>query len=275
MIEQAAEESRKSGQGDIVEFEVKLKDISHVKVKNFMEKTSPVHVVSLTTEDANKGDVQYFLEFDSPEVRDDWGNGLRSVHHAHQWMNRKNDSKKSDERKYHMIKAVNLLLPLDGQIVSMEIESAAGKKDKLVIEDNPAKYDSATCKQKTEDFIQNNFIVPAEGASLYRFIRSLVSRLLMERETNTILAEIDKHRFNKICEAKFGTATKANMNEVRNLLHEAEEALRNLSDALPARIGKHGPASQLLIDIMLRSIEKTKIYNRMAFAVNFGESVEF
>lgn len=250
-----------------------LSHVADVKVKNFVEKLVNVYVVSITCDlaDGSGGSnpVQYFLEFDSAEKRDDWGNGLRSLYHAHQWVNKRTEAK-SDLRKLHLIKAINLQLPRPGCILSMEIETAAGRKAPLDVEDKKDKYSSEKCKELTQDFVMQNFIVPAEGASLYRFIRSVISRMLMERETNTIISEIDTQRFNKILE----NHRSAEHAEVRKVLRVAEAQLRELAGAVPDRIGRHGPASQLLVDILLRSIEKTKIYNRMAFAVNYGQSGE-
>jgi len=243
---------------------IALSRVADVKVKNFVEKLINVYVVSITCDE-----VQYFLEFDSQEKRDDWGNGLRSLYHAHQWVNKRTEAK-SDLRKLHLIKAITLQLPRPGCILSMEIETAAGRKAPLDVEDKKDKYSSDKCKELTQDFVMQNFIVPAEGASLYRFIRSVISRMLMERETNTIISEIDTQRFNKILE----NHRSAEHGEVRKLLRLAEAQLRELAGAVPDRIGRHGPASQLLVDILLRSIEKTKIYNRMAFAVNYGQSGE-
>merc|ERR1719326_2602571 len=173
-----------------------------VKVKNFVEKLDNIYVVSITESKADEGSVQHFLEYDAADKRDDWGNGLRSLHHAHQWMNQRNQTKE-DKHKLHLIKTINLLLPREGMILSMEIETAGGTKDTLDIVDSKEKgYGSQYCKEKTEDFIKKNWIVPAEGASLYRFIRSVISRILMERETNTIITEIDTYRFNKVMEGR-------------------------------------------------------------------------
>jgi hypothetical protein len=250
-------------------FCIKLADITDVKVKNFTEKLYNVWVVAITCDE-----VQHFLEFETAEKRDDWGNGLRSLHHAHQWMSKRSESK-ADNKKLHLIKAINLQLPREGCLLSMEIETAVGKEN-LDILDKKEAYSSAACKEKTHDFILHNFIVPAEGASLYRFIRSVISRILMERETNTILGEIDSFRFNKVVEGRRVTAADGtqNVSEVRGLLHDAEAKLRDLALSVSDRIGRHGPSSQLLVDILLRSIEKTKIYNRMAFAVNYGSTGE-
>lgn len=251
---------------------IRLCDITSVKVKNFVEKLINVYVVSVTCED-----VQYFLEFETQEKRDDWGNGLRSLHHSHQWANKRTEAK-TDARKLHLIKAINLKLPAPGCIISMEIETAGGRKADLDIPDAKERFNSSACKELTHDFVLQNYIVPAEGASLYRFIRSVLSRLLMERETNVILGELDSFRYNKVTEGcahrPGGKDQTSNASEVRMLLHTAEERLRDLAGAVPERIGRHGPSSQLLVDILLRSIEKTKIYNKMAFAVNYGNSGE-
>lgn len=252
---------------------LKLADMTSVKVKNFVEKLVNVYVVSICC-----GDVQHFLEFDTIEKRDDWGNGLRSLHHAYQWAHKRTEAK-TDERKLHLIKTINLQLPRAGCIISMDIETAGGRKAELDVLDNKDKYSSESCKELTHDFVLQNFVVPAEGASLYRFIRSVLSRLLMERETNLILGEMDSCRYNKVTEGlavqTTGAAGKSSTaSQVRMALHTAEEKLRDLALCIAERIGKHGPSAQLLVDILLRSIEKTKIYNRMAFAVNFGKSGE-
>jgi len=250
---------------------LRLGDITDVKVKNFVEKMVNVFVVSISC-----GNVQHFLEFETADKRDDWGNGLRSLHHAHQWANKRTEAK-TDSRKLHLIKTIQLELPRPGCIISMNIETAGGRKAELDVADREDKYDSAQCKELTHDFILQNFIVPAEGASLYRFIRSVLSRLLMERETNAILGEIEAFRYNKVTEAP-GHHGAVPASQIRMLLHTADEKLRDLAGVVPDRIGRHGPSSQLLVDILLRTIEKTKIYNRMAFAVNFGqqgEDVEF
>lgn len=259
-------------------FAIKLEMITEVKVKNFVEKMTNVYIVAVTCEEEQEQGtlkVQHFLEFESLEKRDDWGNGLRSLHHSFQWLNKRTETK-ADSKRLHMIKAINLQLPKAGCLVSMEIETAAGKKAELHVADDKKDYSSDACKELTSDFILQNFIIPGEGASLYRFIRSVISRLLMERETTVILGEIDASRFNKVLEARnLATSSKANSanaSEVKNALHVVEGTLRDLAGAVPDRIGKHGPSSQLLVDILLRSIEKTKIYNKMAFTINYGDS---
>jgi len=246
---------------------LKLRDMTDVKVKNFVEKLVNVYVVSVCC-----GDVQHFLEFETVEKRDDWGNGLRSLHHAYQWAHKRTEAK-TDEQKLHLIKTINLQLPRPGCIISMDVETAGGRKAELDVLDKKDKYSSDACKELTHDFVLQNFVVPAEGASLYRFIRSVLSRLLMERETNIILGEMDSYRYNKVTEG-LAAEKGANGSQVRMQLHTAQESLRDLAEHVTERIGKHGPSSQLLVDILLRSIEKTKIYNRMAFAVNFGKSGE-
>lgn len=249
---------------------IKIADITDVKVKNFTEKLTQIFVVSLTAHG-----IQYFMEFETIDKRDDWGNGLRSLHHAHQWAQKPVESEKNT-RKLHLIKQIILQKPRylerygSNSIVSMDIELASG--DKVSLDIPETRYDSDNCKEITNDCVFQNNIIPAEGASLYRFVRSVISRMLMERETNNIIVEIDKQRYAEVMRGH--TVSAANASTIRGLLHTADDELRHLAGAVPGRIGKHGPSSQLLVDILLRSIEKTKIYNKMAFTCNYGVGEE-
>lgn len=259
------------------ELTITISEIIEVKPKNFVEKLIQVWVLSITcTAKETDGEaVQHFLEFEHIEKRDDWGNGLRSLHHAHTWANKPMDTRK-DLRKLHLIKKITLVKPRQvgrlncNSIVSMDIE--LGNGDTVPLDIPEKKFDSETCKEITNDCVFQNSIVPAEGASMYRYVRSVISRVQMEKETNAIISEIDTQKYAEV--TKGHQISLANASTIRTLLHTAESNLKELAKNVPGRIGKHGPSSQLIVDILLRSIEKTQVYNKFAYTCNFNADLD-
>jgi len=127
-----------------------------------------------------------------------------------------------------------------------------------------AKTDSASCKELVSDFVMQNFIVPAESASLYRLVRSLLSRVNIEKQADGLIKEIDLLRYPRLIE---GCTTPT---EVRNLISDADKKLHHLREEVQKRIGAHGPAAEMICMILERNIEKTRHHNRMAFATRYG-----
>jgi hypothetical protein len=175
-------------------------------------------------------------------------------------------NKEENGRKLQLVKHIALGMPdkTPGkeEMVKLTLKLPDGKQADLVIYEK--KYDSATCKEIVSDFVMHNYIIPAEAASIYRYVRSIISRLVMERETTAISNEMAALRYPKVIEKC------ANPTDVRSIIGGADKALAELGATLASRLGSHGPGAEVIQSICKRNIEKSRHHNRMCFATHYG-----
>jgi hypothetical protein len=263
---------------------IPLEEIVDIKAYDYAEKKKNmfgIMVIRSCLETQNEPTLfeQVLLLFDGIDERDTWHDGLKSLLSSKHWP----EAEPASKAKLRLIKKVVEVTPEENQVISCEItlaESALGKEEALMFSVPKAayekerkeirqrgkegiearaqekkKYRSDLCKELVQDFVLQNFVIPAEGVSLYRYIRSLINRLSMEQETIAITKEIDNLRWNPAEHVQMVMLQK------RHKLDDDEKKLTDLRNSLRDRIGTHGPAASLVIRVLERSIDKTKSFN--------------
>jgi len=266
---------------------IPLDEICDAKAREYTEKLQNVNGIlvvrsSPATQKEPTLSEQVLFLFENPDERENWYDGLKSMLSATQWS-------APDDPKLHklrLIKKVAEHIPREDELIRCEVtigESAVGKETAIMLrvpkaayqneqaewreqrrkgeiekrsQDKKKTYRSDLCKELVQDFVLQNFIFPAEGVSLYRYIRSLINRLTMEQETAAITEEMDKLRWN--------SAEYVNMHvtQKKAKMDDDEMKINILRKSLRERIGTHGPAAPLIIRVLERSIDKTKHYNQ-------------
>merc|ERR1712187_597001 len=94
-------------------------------------------------------------------------------------------------------------------------------------------------------------ILPSEGTSLYRLVRSVVQRVQVEKETREIVEEISQQHLDALVKQQ-GPGTAVNR---KRLVEEADARLTKLANDIPHRIGEQGTGAQIVSKILLRNVE--------------------
>lgn len=139
------------------------------------------------------------------------------------------------------------------------------KQEPVTIEVPEGRTGSEDCRRIVRAFIAEHQVLPSESKSLYRFLRSVTQRALMQRETTAVIAEIDAQRLGAEVGAA-GTSRSA---------FAAELGLKRLAAEIPERLGQNGVCAGLVAQILSRNIEKTRLINKLAANVQtaaFAES---
>jgi len=270
-------------------------EIYDVKARDYTERLTNFFTIQVIRENQKlkqepMGFEQVMFIFESVDDRDTWKDGLTSLISHQKW----NRYVPKPPTKLRFIKNIEELQPTPKDFIRFRVTVGEYEpvdftvpKDAILTEEAEKKkataelrraaqrkpvetFGSNICKELVDDFVLANYIVPAEGVSLYRYVRALVSRLMMEYETIAITDEINQLRWDAKEVAKSHTA------DIRVKVDADDKKLRDLGRSLRDRIGRHGPAAPLVIKILQRSIDKTLHFNRNhchAMLGNIGEAI--
>jgi len=114
--------------------------------------------------------------------------------------------------------------------------------------------------EKVVNFVEDNFILQTETMSLFRYMRTVVQRALMEKEVATMISDINSQSLRKLMENR-GKLEPGVLGD--DELHAAaEKRLDVLLAQLPERIGQSSGAP-VVTQVLRRNIEKMKLMNGM------------
>lgn len=236
------------------------------------------HVLSI--EHKHEREVRHaFLQFNSLQDRNMWYQGLKAVHEWQKSLGlddttaQVEDVPRDKKSKHATISNVTLEPPDPPAIVKLRFSlvSDDGREIDRFLEIKPEDASSEQCKKLCTAFMQLHNVLPTEGSSLYRLVRSIVIRVLMEQESEKISQEIKAQRFENILDGR-------NLWEFSEMvdMHKAKERsdarLRELSESLKVRLGQHGAGSEILEQIFRKSIEKLIVMNELALKVAVAET---
>lgn len=206
--------------------------------------------------------VHHSFQFNGDLIRDTWDHGLRSLLHKERgFMPDPEQDRDEDEEEtdYVRINKIALKRPDDsrGVLVNIALSLTTNKEEYLEIPQDHAS--PADCKRITQEFVEKVKISPTHTTSLYRFVRSVTSRSLLEYEALRIIAEIDRCNIEHILQEPENVDK--NVDEKRVLKDQAETNLDKLMQNIPHRLGHAGPAAKLVRDMLMRNVEKLKLIN--------------
>lgn len=238
--------------------------IANVKVKTLYDNNDG-HLWNLSvvmTKQSQGDQVHHSFQFEKETIRDMWDSGLRSLVFkatgGHSQGSGTNENAGADENSLHTILAVRLKSPEPNILVCIAIRFT--KLDEEAYLEVPK--DAATpedCKMLTEAFLKKYSVSPTHSTSLYRLVRAVTSRALLEQETHAVLAEIDAASTDTICE-DLANREKSPKERAEACL-KAQEHLDELIASLPQRMGQSGPAASLVRDMLKRNAQKMKLIN--------------
>lgn len=227
---------------------LRLKDISSVKAKSFIQGSEFIFVVAIVLKSAAG---QTFLQFGKREDRDTWDSGLRYLVVAREQLDAGTEVEVPDG-EYHPIRHIVLKAPKAGVVVAMSVDVKGEEQELQVLADQTS---SSECKNLVVDFVQKHRIMPSETTSLYRFVRSLVQRALMESQTAALIDEINAQHFERVLQVRGPTASST------ALLNGARDKLDRLSRDIQERIGYQGTGALIVTEILHRNMDKLRLIN--------------
>lgn len=221
--------------------------------------------------------VQHIFQFTDRDKRDLWDHGLRTAVAAALAAIATEAGKGkagaadlqggAGPSKFHPVKQLTLQQPRAGVLVMMKIE-LENSEEAPMLEVTEAECSPDDVKRLTNQFIDDHHILPTENTSLYRYIRSVVQRAQMERETAAIVEEINSQRFElMVQDPKYSSVGKLSAEDSEKIVAEANAALAKIAEGIPKRIGQHGSGATIVNTILKRNVEKMKLINEMAAKV--------
>mmetsp|Transcript_8001 Transcript_8001/g.17840 ORF Transcript_8001/g.17840 Transcript_8001/m.17840 type:complete len:327 (-) Transcript_8001:85-1065(-) len=238
---------------------IALADIASVKVKDFTGAAGEEHYVWSLTRRSDELE-QMSFEFQSREERDQWGYAMRTLVNESGVVSLSGAvADHQNQRRGRTIKHIDPDKPEYGTIVQLRVELADGSAHILQVRDDQAAPQD--CKKAVNQFIQENTVLDAEQHSLYRYVRSMVERVRLERDTQKIVDEINALHLEEVAHKSGVNINNAiNMNQIKE---NARKQLSELSDNLESRLGKRGPGAAIVTMILRRNIEKMKMINEV------------
>eukprot|EP00397_Hematodinium_sp_SG-2012_P034606 GEMP01037129.1.p1 GENE.GEMP01037129.1~~GEMP01037129.1.p1 ORF type:complete len:308 (+),score=72.26 GEMP01037129.1:211-1134(+) len=209
------------------------------------------------------------LQFEDRDVRDLWGHGLRSLMiGATGTDDGKQQSVNVPTQQLLPIKSIALQSGESGELMSVAVD--LGKRHATFTVPIPqSNVDLEAFKtelwQKVVNFITENSILQTETMSLYRYIRCVVQRALMEKEVTTIIEDINNQNLETLM-AKRGERQPGVLDD-KQLHQTAEKHLDVLAAELMERVGHHGSGATVVTQILKRNIEKMKLMNNLVLKV--------
>merc|ERR1719463_934468 len=242
---------------------VDVGDIDFIKRRDFTDvdksdHSVEMHLLSLNHKDGNHTSFQFTMA----AKRDAWETGLRTLISG-AMAGSKIGEVKVPSQQYMAIKSLTTEICAEDELLRLTV--SLGKREGILSvkkNENTAK----DWKRITDEFVEKNAVLPTEATSLYRYIRSVIDRTLMEKEAIAVIEEINEESFEKKKKNKHGSS--ATDDEIVLL---ANSALTTISSTLATRIGSHGNGSMVICQILHRNIEKMKLINEMAAKVAKAE----
>lgn len=215
--------------------------------------------------------VQHTFQFSEPDIknkteaksaRDNWEHCLRTLRVELEMANE--TEVKVVASKFRPIEKIELQQPQAGKVVSIKItlETSA---EPVTLDIGEAETGSDACKRLTNQFIDDHSVLPTENTSLYRYIRSVVQRALMEKETKVIIDEINRLKFETLLKSpKYADLDKTLSANISKIVNEGAHELQRISASIPTRIGQHGSGATVVNTVLKRNVEKLKLINELA-----------
>lgn len=249
-----------------------ISDIESVKPKDYPQAGGGGHVFLLTlcyTEEAQKTHGQgahSALEFPDRDVRDLWDHGLRSLITSASSGGEKQQEVSVPTQQLLPIKGISLRSgDKSGELMTVTVE--LGKRNASFAVSIPEpNYDREAYKkelwQKIVTFIADSSIVATETMSVYRYVRCVVQRALMEKEVTAIIEDINNQNLDTLMK-KRGDRQPGVLDD--DQLHQAAERhLDSLGAELPDRIGSQGSGAVVVTQVLMRNIAKMKLVNNVS-----------
>lgn len=172
-------------------------------------------------------------------------------------------------RLKHPITRVLLQRPPPGFLASLTVQVGENPADTLNVPDSAAREG---CKRCVAEFLREHPVVPGDATSLYRFVKSVTQRAIMESETRQILSEMQELSFTSLManqrksDAVMPDSTPFPSPTARpaEVLKSGNDGLKRLKGELRDRVCSRGPASEILVHLLARCIEKAKLVNQLS-----------
>lgn len=222
---------------------IDLLSIENLKAKDYLEDDNYCWVIAIQEKEGTQHSLQYRLK----EDRDAWTGGLRSAIAA-ATANIK-DAEEDQGPQYKRITEVELKEP-EADVLATVAVSLDGGSQALMIHLSEGRTSAQEIKHQTQDFIAANEVDPRESTSLYRFLRTVAQRAVLEKETIGIVGEIQRHCVAHMLEEAEGKQ------DVSDMKLKAEKALTKLQDDIHRRLGEQGTGTSILTMMLRNNIEK-------------------
>mmetsp|Transcript_94832 Transcript_94832/g.178431 ORF Transcript_94832/g.178431 Transcript_94832/m.178431 type:complete len:317 (+) Transcript_94832:143-1093(+) len=240
--------------------EIIVSEIANIKVKDlFDNQAGKLWILSVIL----SSQVHHSFQFEKETTRNMWDHGLRSIVFRHassgHLINQTPGEEVIDgEHSFAKIHSAQMKAPSEGTLVCMVIVFQ-GNIPEAYLEIPRDRADADHCKRLTEEFVKKYKVAFTHSTSLYRLVRAVTSRALLEQETQQVITEIDNCNSERIYE-DLANRDKTS-SERAELVVKAQERLDNLINSLPQRMGQTGPAAILVGDMLKRNAMKMKLFN--------------
>jgi hypothetical protein len=244
---------------DDEDHEIDISEIDFIKRRDFSDvdaynQQMQFHLLSLTHKDGNHTSVQ----FKEATRRDAWETGLRTMISGAS-AGQSIGEVKVPKEQYQPIKSLTTETPQEDELLRLTV--SLGKRSAVL---TVKKFETTAkdWKRVTDEFVEANAVLPTEATSLYRYIRSVIDRTIMEREVLAVIEEINSKSFEALSRNRHGSSATD-----EELVKMANDSLTTLASTLPTRVGSHGNGGMVICQILHRNIEKMKLINDMAVRV--------
>jgi hypothetical protein len=242
---------------------VDVGEIDFIKRRDFTDvdrsdHSVEMHLLSLNHKDGNHTSFQFGMA----AKRDAWETGLRTMISGAMAGSRIGEVK-VPAQQYMAIKS--LTTEICGEDELLRLTVSLGKREG-VLSVKKTENTAKDWKRITDEFVEKNAVLPTEATSLYRYIRSVIDRTLMEKEAVAVIEEINEQSFEKLVKKKHGSSASDD-----EIVRMAADRLTTISSQLATRIGSHGNGGMVICQILHRNIEKMKLINEMAVKVTRAE----
>lgn len=200
------------------------------------------------------------LQFTNRDLRDSWEHGIKNI------MTGKTSSKSEvsvPSKPLVPITGISLKNGTGEELMTVVIDLDQ-KQVVFPVQAPAAGVDQEKFKkelwEKVIGFVEQNSILQTETMSLFRYIRTVVQRAVMEKEVATVISDISSQSLQKLIENR-GKPEPGVLGD--DELHAAaEKRLDVLLAELPERLGQTSGAP-VITQVLRRNIEKMKLMNSM------------
>jgi len=252
--------------------QINIASIKSVKAMDYVEGTRVAYVIILTMK--RKDEDSQISEFYAPEEenifhfpraedRDTWDTGLRYLLAALDVAATQDVSVPA--RGYSRIKKVKLDVPRAGVCMSARFELANGQEELMEVKPD-AVHSKDGLKHFVVDWVQKCCVLPSETTSLYRLVKSLVHRAMLESKAADVIRRINECHFDHLLQANSETAFSATA--LLALQEAAKAKLGVLERELNGFVGQHGTAAFMVTQMLKRNVDKMKVINELSCALH-------
>lgn len=249
---------------------IEMKDIENVKARDYTVENNYHWVLSIQQREEPR---QASLQFRMKEERDTWHNGLRSLltqQHEGVPVRREEGPAAEPAPQQKRITEVTLHEPGPAVLATVQISLKDKKASQVMLHVPEARASVDDIKRITQDFVRENQVDPVESTSLYRFLRTVVQRALVEQETIAIVEEIKHKNLDVLVrEADQKGSREGNVDDLKE---RAKEELLALKDQIQLRLGDQGTGATIVSLILRQNIEKMLHINELTAKAYIAES---